>query len=229
VPPMGPGLRIATADLAIGDGEQAGGGQGEAMDISAPVVEPCCSAWHRRLTLDDPGGGPDRLGQVQSGALLVYQGTAPTAEQCREGPDRHEVRLASWPPLLVGSRTPPGWHQTVHGWMVGEGPGPGVQPTQPPAHATHGVRVRGTRDARRSRRSDQAGVEVVLVLADELPPRRGPGADDVNGGDRPEFLTPCCQPGCGVVAVAFRTTSMAAGVGDIGLLPAGVTRSQVPT
>src|SRR5256885_8077852 len=73
VPPMGPGVRRATADLALVDGEHAGVGQGEARDISAQVVEHLCSAWHSRLTIDAPGGGPDRLGTVQIGALRVYQ------------------------------------------------------------------------------------------------------------------------------------------------------------
>jgi hypothetical protein len=226
---MGPGVRIATADLAIVDGEHAGVGQGDAMDISAQVVEHFFSALHSRFTIDDPVGGPDRLGKVQIGALLVYEGTEPTAEHVSEGPDRHEVRLASRPPLLVVSRDPPGWHQTVHVWMVGEGPGPGVQHTQNPDQATHVMRVRGTRDERLSRRSEQAVVYVLLVLADELPQFRGQGEDDMTGGDRQECLTPFGQPGVGFVAVAFRTTSMATGVVDIVLLPAVVTRSQVPT
>jgi len=229
VPPMGPGVRIAKADLTSVDGETAGVGQGAAMDISAPVVEPLFSAPHRRCTRDDPIGGPDRLGKVQLGALLVYQGTEPTAEHLREGPDRHEVRRASRPPLLVVSRDPTGWHQTVHVWMGGEGPGPGVPHTQNAAHATHVRRVRGRRDARLSRRTEQDVVYVLLVWADERPQLLGPGEDDMNGGDRQAFLTPFCQPGVGCVAVAFRTTSMAAGVVDLGLLPAGVTRSQVPT
>jgi hypothetical protein len=229
VPPMGPGVRIATADLALGDGEQAGVGQGDAMDISAPGVEHLFSAVHRRLTRDDPAGGPDRRGTGQIGALLGYQGTEPTAAHLSEGPDRHEGRLASRPPRLVVSRDPTGWPQTVPVWMGGEGPGPGVPPTQPPDHATHVMRVRGTRDERLSRRSDQDVVSVLLVLADERPPLLGQGADDMTGGDRQECLPPCCQPGFGVVAVACRTTAMAAGVVDIGRLPAVVTRSQVPT
>ena len=225
VPPMGPGVHIAKADLALVDGEHAGVGQGDAMDLSAQVVEHVFRALHSRLTIDDPVGGPDRLGKVQIGALLVYQGTEPTAEHFREGPDRHEVRLASRPPLVVVSRDPTGWHQTVHVWMVGEGPGPGVQHTQNPDQAPHVMRVRGTREERLSRRSDQDVVSVVLVLADELPQLLGQGEDDMNVGDRQAFLTPFCQPGFGFVAVAFRTTSMAAGVVDIvGLLPAVVTR-----
>ena len=199
------------------------------MDISAPVVEHLCRALHRRLTIDDPVGGPDRLGTVQIGARLVYQGIEPTAEHCREGPDRHEVRLARWPPLLVVSRDPTSWHQTVHVWLVGESPGPGVQHTQNPDQATHVMRVRGKRDERRRRRSDQDVGSVLLVLADELPPLLGQGEDDRNVGDRQALLTPFCQPGFGFVAVAFRTTSMAAGVVDRGLLPAVVTLSEVPT
>jgi hypothetical protein len=229
VPPMGPGVRRAKADLAMVAGAHAGVGQGDAMDISAPVVEHFCRALHRRLTIDDPVGGPDRLGQGQIGAFLVSQGTEPTADHLREGPDRHEGRLASRPPRLVVNRDPTGWHPTVHVWMVGKGPGPGGQHTQHPAQATHVRRVRGTRDARLSRRSDQDVVEVLLVLADALPQLLGQGADDLTGGDPQAFLTPCCQPGFGCVAVAFRTTSMAAGMVAIGLLPAVVTRSQVAT
>jgi hypothetical protein len=152
---MGPGVRLAKADRASVDGEHAGVGQGEAMDLSAQVVEPLFSALHSRLTRDDPVGGPDRLGKVQIGALLVSQGTEPTAEHVREGPDRHEVPLASRPPLLVVSRDPTGWPQTVHGWMGGEGPGPGVPHPQNPAQSADIMRVRGPRDERLSRRSDQ--------------------------------------------------------------------------
>jgi hypothetical protein len=69
----------------------------------------------------------------------------------------------------------------------------------------------------------------LLVLADELPQLLGQGEADLNVGDRPACPTPFGQPGVGVVAVACRTTASAAGVVDIGLLPAVGTRSQVPT
>jgi len=229
VPPMGPGVRIAPADLASVEGEQAGVGQGAALDRSAPVVEPCCRAWHRRLTRDDPGGGPARRGTVQLGARLVYPGPDPTAAHCRAGPARHEGRLARRPPRWVVSRAPPGWHPTGPVWLGGEGPGPGVPHTQHPAQAPHVRRGRGTREERLRRRAEQDVGDGVLGLADELPPLLGPGEDDRQGGDRQAFRTPCCPPGCGFGAVAWRTPSLAAGVGALGRLPAVVTRDQGPT
>jgi hypothetical protein len=138
----------------IVDGENTGGGQGEAMDLSAQGMEHSFRALHRRFTLDDPGGGPDRRGQVQIGALLVHQGPAPTAEHFREGLDRHEGRLASRPPRLVVRRDPTGRHQAVPVGMVGEGPAPGVPHTPDPDQAADVVRVRRQRDERLSRRTD---------------------------------------------------------------------------
>jgi hypothetical protein len=91
-PPLGPGVRLAPAALARGEGEQAGGGPGEARDRAAPVVAPVCRAVHRRVTRDDPVGGPDRRGQGPIGALRGSQGPNPTAAQVRAGPDRPAVR-----------------------------------------------------------------------------------------------------------------------------------------
>jgi hypothetical protein len=39
----------------------------------------------------------------------------------------------------------------------------------------------------------------------------GPGQDDMNVGDRQEFLPPFCQPHLGLMAVALRATAVAAG------------------
>jgi hypothetical protein len=147
LPPMGPGVRLATADLALVAGAHTGGSHGDAMDVSAQVVEHSCRAWPRRCARDDPGGGPDRRGQVQLGALLVHQGTEPTAAPVRAGPDGPEVRLASRLPRLVVSRDPTGRHETVPVWMVSEGPGPGVPHPEDAEQAADVVRVRGTRDA----------------------------------------------------------------------------------
>jgi hypothetical protein len=63
-------------------------------------------------------------------------------------------------------------------------PGPGVQDTQEPAPAPHIMGVRRARDERVRRGTAPAVREVVLVAADAIPPRSGPGQDDLTGGDR---------------------------------------------
>jgi hypothetical protein len=49
LPTLGLGVLVATADLAISDGEQTGFGQREAVDIAAQVVQdfsgPCTAGW----------------------------------------------------------------------------------------------------------------------------------------------------------------------------------------
>jgi len=66
-----------------------------------------------------------------------------------------------------------------------------------------------------------------LMLTDALPQVVGHGEDQVNGGDRQEFLPALCQPCLGVLTVACGATTMAAGVVDVVFLTTGLARQQV--
>jgi hypothetical protein len=224
VPPRGPGVGIAPADPARGAGAPTGVGPGAARDLPAPVVEHACRAVPRRCARDDPRGGPDRRGQVPSGARLGHPGPAPPAAQGREGPDGAAGRLARRPPRVVVSRAPSRRHETGPGWRVGEGPGPGGQPPQAPDPAADRGRVRGTRAARLRRRAAQEVVPVVLGWADPRPPGVGQGHDDRPGGPGPAGRPPRCQPHRGVMTGARGATPVAPGGVDIGRLTTGLTR-----
>ena len=142
--------------------------------------------------------------------------------------DGHQVGGAGGPPRGAVAATPPGRHQAVDVRMVGQGAGPRVQHTQDPHQAADVMRVRGERHERLGRGAEPNVGQVFLVAADELPQFWGQGQDDRKGGTRQAFLPPLFQPHLGVMAVALGATPVTAGVVAIGLLPAGVTLSQVP-
>jgi hypothetical protein len=104
-----------------------------------------------------------------------------------------------------------------------------VQHTQNPDQTADIVWVRGKLDERLGHGADQDVVEVLLMTTDNLPSLVGHGEDDMKVGDRQEFLTSFCQPGFGVLVVAFGASAVAAGVVGIVLLTTVVTRQQVAT
>jgi hypothetical protein len=90
------------------------------------------------------------------------------------------------------------------------------------------MRIRGERDERLGRGSEQDVVQVFLVSADQRPQLSGQGEDDMKVGDRQEFLTPLFQPGFGLAAVALGTTPVAAGVVDVVFLATVIALEQLP-
>jgi hypothetical protein len=55
-------ILIAEADVTVRDREQPAIGQGDAVDISAQVIQHLLWALHGRFAVDDPPLGPDGLG-----------------------------------------------------------------------------------------------------------------------------------------------------------------------
>lgn len=102
-PPMEPGVLITKTDLAVVDGENPVVRQGDAVDVPAQVAEHLFRALHGRVALDDPLGGPDRLGHAEIGALLTHA----IPEEGGERPHRHEIGLAGRPPLGPVTGDPP--------------------------------------------------------------------------------------------------------------------------
>jgi len=75
------GVLVTEADLVILDGEQAGVGQRDPMDIPAQVIQDLLRALHGRFAVDDPPLGPDRLGHQQVGPFLPHQHPKPTTKE----------------------------------------------------------------------------------------------------------------------------------------------------
>jgi hypothetical protein len=105
------GVLIAEAHLAVLDGEQAGVGQRDPVDLPAQGVQDWLRALHGRLTVDAPPFGPDRLGTGQVGACLTHQLEKPPGKSCARAwtgtqedvrAGRHAVRSAETPPAGTG-------------------------------------------------------------------------------------------------------------------------------
>jgi hypothetical protein len=203
-------------------------GQRDPVARPAQVMPDLLRAGHSRCAGDDPPPGPDRLGHQQVGPFLLHQRPNQTTKALREGMDRYPGGRAGRPPRGAISGDPTGRDQAVHVRMVGQGTGPGVQHTPHPDQPADVVWVRGQRDERWRRSTDQEVGAILLMTADHLPSLVGHGEDDVNVRDRQACLTSCCPPGFGVLVVACGATAVAAGVVGIRLLPAVVTRPQVP-
>jgi hypothetical protein len=221
------GVLVAAADLPIREGEEAVVGQRHPVDIAAQVVQDLLPAWRGRFTGDDPPFGPDHLGQGQVGTFPTSQIEKQPAQERREGLDGHQGGRAGGPPLGPVGGDPTGWHQTVHMWMIDEGPGPGVEDAENADEPPDIMWGCGERDERWGRGAEQNVVPVLLVAADKLPQFLGQGQDDMKGGDWEEFLPPRCQPHLGVMMVALGTTPGAAGVVGIVRLTAVITRPQM--
>ena len=177
------GVLVAEAHLPISDGEEAVVGQRDPVDIPAQVLQDLLRALHGRFTVDDPPFGPDRLGQGQVGAFLTHQIEKQPAKELREGMDGHQVGRAGGPPLGPVGGDPTGWHQTVHMWMIDEGPGPGVENAENADEPPDIMWVCGELDERLGRGAEQNVVQVFLVAADKLPQFLGQGQDDMKVGD----------------------------------------------
>lgn len=228
VPTRGLRVLIATADLAIRNGEQAVVGQRDPVDIPAQVLQDLRCALHGRFAVDHPPFGPDRLGQSQIGAFLTHEIAKQSAEELREGVDRHQVGRTGRPPLGPVSGDPTSRYEAVHVWMVGQGAGPGVQDTEDPDPPAHIMGVRGKLDERMGRGAEQDVVKVLLMTTDELTELVGHGEDHVEVGNRQELLTPLFPPPLGLMAMAFGATAVAAGVVDVVCLTAMRALQQLP-
>ena len=218
------GVLVAETDRAILDREHAAMGQGDPVDRPAHVAEHLFGPVQGRLTGDDPRRRPDRRRDGEIGTGLAHQIPEAAAEEHGERPHRHEVGLAGRPPLAPISGDPAGWHQAMDVRMVDQRPGPGVQDTQDPDQAPHVMWVRGERDERWRRGSEQDVVQVFLVGAYKRPQLLGQGQDDMNVGNRQEILTPFCQPGFGVEVMTRGATAVAAGVVDVVCLTTVIAR-----
>ena len=188
VPTMGPGVLRANTHVAIVEGEHPVVREGDTVDIPAPVAKHSFRALHARLAIDDPRGSPDRRGDGQIRALLTHQGAAAAPEELRKRLDGHEGRRTSGSPFGPISRDPTGRDQAVDVRMVDQGPGPGMQHTQDPHQTAHVMRVRGELHAGLRGGPQEDVVQRVLVWTDQRPQLLRPSKDDVEGGDRQEFL-----------------------------------------
>jgi hypothetical protein len=119
LPALGLGVLVAEADLVILDGEQAGVGQRDPVDIPAQVIQDLLRALHGRFAVDDPPLDPDRLGNQQVGPFLLHQHPKQTTKELRESMDGYQVGRAGRPPLGPISGDPTGRNQAVHMRMVG--------------------------------------------------------------------------------------------------------------
>jgi len=119
VPTRGLRAVIAKADLPILDREQTAMGQRNPVDIPAQVLQDLLWAVHGRFAVDHPPCGPDRLGQRQIRVFLPHQIAKQSAQERREGLDRHHIgRTGGTPFALVGVDRTSG-DQAVDVWMVG--------------------------------------------------------------------------------------------------------------
>jgi hypothetical protein len=203
-------------------------GQGDAVDLPAQGVQDRLWALDGGFAGDDPPRGPDRRRAGPVRPFLTHQRPKQPATARREGLDGHQVGRASWWPLAPVRGDPPSRYAAVHLGMVGQGTGPGVQPTQDPDEPADIMRGHGQLHERWGGGTQADLVEGLRMPSDHLPQLLGHGADHVNGGDRAELLTPFFQPGLGRRAMALRPTAMAAGMVDIMLLATVSTRPQVP-
>src|SRR5262245_15410879 len=103
--------------------------QRDTVDIPAQVVQDLLRAVDGGFAGDDSTLSPDRLGEGPVRPFLTHQRPKQPAKEFREGLDGPPVERASWLPLapVGGDRT--SRYEAVHMGMVGQGPGPGVQPT----------------------------------------------------------------------------------------------------
>jgi hypothetical protein len=97
--------------------------------------------------------------------------------------DRDQVGRAGGPPLGPVGGDPTGWHQTVHMWMIDEGPSPGVEDAEHADEPPDIMGVCGERDERLGRGAEQHVIQVFLVAADQLPQFLGQGQDDRKVGN----------------------------------------------
>jgi hypothetical protein len=222
------GLLRAEADVALLTREHPALGERDPVDVPAQVLQDLLRALHGGCAGDDPPLGPDHLGHCQVGPFLAHQISTQPAKELREGVDRNHGGRAGGPPLAPVGGDPTGRDQAVHVRMVGEGAGPGMPHPQDPDEPPDIMRVRGELDERLGRGLEQDAVEVLLMMADDLPQRVGHREDEVEGWDRQQFLTPLCQPGFGLVVVALGATAVAAGVIHLVFLTTVIARQELP-
>ena len=117
MPTRGLRVLIAKADLAIRHGEQAVGGERDAVDVPTQVRQDGLCALHSRLAVDHPPCGADRLGQRQIGAVLTRQIEKQAAKELRQGMDRHLVGIRAGRHSVRSAETPPaGTKPWTCGW-----------------------------------------------------------------------------------------------------------------
>ena len=218
-------LLVAEADVTILDREQPAIGQRDPVNIPAQVVQHPLRALQGRFAVDDPPLGPHRRRYGQVRQFLTYQRPKHPAKPRREGLDGHQIGPAGWLPLGPLGGNPAGWHEAVHVRMVGEGTGPGVQPTEDPDQPTDLRRIGRERDERLGRGAKPDVIQVLLMSPDDLPQLLGHGEDHVKVGRRQEFPLALCQPGFGVEVMTLGATAVAAGVVDVGFLATAIARS----
>lgn len=223
-PPRGLSVLIAPADRASRDGEQAGVGQREALDLPAPGGQDRLRAVDGGVAGDAPPRGPDRLGPGPVRPFLMPQGPTPPAPARRAGLDGDQGGRAGGPPRAPVGGNAPSRDSAVHGGRVRQGAGPGGQDTQATAQPADIRRVRGPLEERRGRRAAPDVGAVVWRAPDALPALVGHGEDPVHGGDRQAGLPARFEPGVGVEAMPSRAAAGAAGGGDIGLMPPRLAR-----
>jgi hypothetical protein len=183
-PTRGLSVRSAKADRAILDGEQPVVGQRAPMDRPAQVGQDRLWTVDGGGAVDAPARGPDGLGSGQVRPFLTSQGPKPPPQELRPGLDGHAVGRAGRPPRGPVGGDPTGRDEAVHGRLLDQGAGPGLQPTQDAAPTAAIMRGRGQRDERLGRRAAQAGVAVLLMTPDARTELMGHGDDHVNVGDR---------------------------------------------
>ena len=222
------GLLLAEADVAVLDREHPALGQRDPVAIATQGVQDLLRALDGGFAVDDPPLAPDRLGDDEVRPCLTHQRPKQSTEELGEGMDGHQGGRAGRAPLGPVGGDPSGRDQAGHVRMVGEGTGPGLEDTQDPHEAADIVGVRRELQQRWGRRAEHNVIAVLWVTPDEVPQLVGPGEDDVNVGDRQQFLPPLLQPCRGILAVAFWATAVATGVVDIRLLATVITLQQVP-
>jgi hypothetical protein len=222
------GILIATAHLAILDGEPAVIRQRKSMALAAQVVQDLLGALDRGFTGDDPALGPDGLGYGEGRLFLTHQLSKHPAKEVREGVNGSHGGRAGGPPLGLLPSDSTGGDQAMHMGMRGQGAGPGVQHTPDPDQPADIMGVRRERDERAACRSQHDSVEVLWRTTDELSALRRHRADHVNVGARQQLLPPCCQPGVGIQVMTRGATALAAGVVDIMFLTALLALQQLP-
>jgi hypothetical protein len=162
------GVLIAEAHLAVLDGEQAGVGQRDPVDLPAEVIEHPPGAWHGGCAVDDPPSGPDRFRNSQVGVFLTHQLPKPSAKELRESLHRHQVGCTGRPPLGSVRGNPTGRYEAMHVRMVSQRAGPGVEHTQDSNEPPDIMGVRRALDARLSRGAEHDVVEILLMPTDDL-------------------------------------------------------------
>jgi hypothetical protein len=202
--------------------------------IVTDVVEPLGQPMRQTATAARMGGQGHGLPTLVLG-VLVAAAHLPIS-------DGEEAVGGQRDPVDIPAQVLQDWLRAVHGRLTGDDPpvGPArLGQGQVGTFLTHHIETppatarregldghQGGRAGGPPRGAAQPVVQVFLVAADKLPQGLGPGQDDMNGGDWSECLPPLCQPDLGVMTVALGATPGAAGVVDLGLLTAVITRPQ---